>query len=298
MSNPVIKANSVLVLVTLIWGLTFPLIKLALAHVSPSTFTLFRFIFAALFFLPLLGFSLFNVNKSLLWVSLILAILNSGVYFSQAIGLQTITPSRSAFITGINVLLVPFLLPLFRLGRPTVVDIISTVCAFFGLYILTGASLKHLVIGDLWTLITAIFYALSIVVIQRLTPKVKNSYLLSFYQILFALPLLFGLTLADHTPSSWWHIHVIIALLFCSLCATVLSFYLQMQYQKQTTATQAALIYCLEPVFAAIFSHFISNDRISKQTLLGGCIILVSLVLPIIYRTLLKQRKLRHSKTI
>lgn len=283
MRSTVTKANLILVLVTLMWGMTFPLIKEALVFVSPSTFVFFRFLVAGLCFLPFLFRKLRNTNRTLVVAGAILAILNGGIYLFQTIGLETISGTRSAFITGANVLIVPFLLPLFRLGRPTRLDVMTTVIAFIGLFILTGATLSGFKPGDYWTLGCAFLYALAIVFVQWVTPRITSYTLLSFYQIVIAIPLLTLFT-SHHTYANIWHTPVIVAVLFCAIAATVLAFNWQMKYQQKTTAVQAALIYCLEPVFASFFVWLINGQAVTMHVWFGGGLMLLGIALPILYR--------------
>src|SRR5262249_13967145 len=72
----------------------------------------------------------------------------------------------------------------------------------------------------------------------------------------------------------------VIALIFCALLATGFAFFIQMKYQPQTTASQTALIFALEPFFASIFGYLLNGEPITAYTLLGGALIMSSLVLP------------------
>lgn len=275
-------ANIMLIFVTLLWGLTFPLIKLALVHISPSMFVLVRFILAALIFLPVLLWDLRHSTRTLLFAGLALGLMNSIIYLTQTIGLQTISPSRSAFITGMNVILVPFLLPLAGLGRPGKRDIGCALLSLMGLYILTAGGHHTFSTGDAWTLLCAIAYAVVIVFIQwlTLTCNVRHYRLLTFYQILFTIPAA-AIAATGNNISGLFQPHVVIALLFCASGATVLAFYLQLKYQQHTSANQAALIYCLEPVFATLTAFVMIGNAIPLQTWIGGAIMLSSLIISI-----------------
>jgi len=281
--KPLVKANIYLVLVTVMWGLTFPLIREAVSYIHASTFVFIRFGLAAICFLPFAYANFRKSSKALLIAGLALGVLNSGIYIFQTTGLETISASRSAFITGSNVLFVPFLLPLFQLGRPRKIDIISALICLLGLYILTGSNLHGISRGDLWTLASALCYAVSVVFVQWVSPRLKGYSLLTFYQILFAVPIA-AIISAGNGFSGIFHIKVLIAVLFCSIVATIIGLYLQMKYQQYTTATRAALIFSLEPVFASIFAYFINGDPITSHMLLGGGVVLLSIIIPVLAR--------------
>lgn len=275
------KAYFFLIVVTLFWGVTFPLIRDALPYVNASTFVFARFVLASLLFLPIILFRFRRPNKTLLAASLVLAVLNSAVFLFQTIGLETITAPRSAFITGSSVLIVPFLLPLLKLGRPRFLDILSALICLLGLYVLTGANIHGLSRGDFWTLACAACYAFAVIFVQWITPKLKSYSQITFYQILLGVPIM-GLAASGESFHGLLHYQVAGALIFCALFATVIAFYLQMKYQQHIPAPKAALIYTLEPVFASLFAYLINNDHITQQTLLGGAIILMSLLMPLL----------------
>ncbi len=277
--HPTTKANLYLVLVTVIWGLTFPLIRNAVAHIDPLTFVSVRFFIAALALVPLVWRSLNKTTGKLLFYCLILGLLNSGSYISQTIGLQTISSARAAFITGVSVIFVPFLMPLFRLGKPTRIEIICSVICLFGLYILTGANIAHITTGDKWVLLCAFCYALSVVFLKLITEQIKEYKLLTFYSILFTGPIafLFNGHISYHAllnPS------VIIGILFCSIVATSVALYLQTKYIAYTSANKAMLIFMLEPVFASIFGFMVNGEKITHNVFIGGMLIFISLILP------------------
>lgn len=274
-------ANLYILLVTIFFGLTFPLIKEAIAYVDPSSFVFVRFLLSALVLLPFILRSFSPWSHTVLAAGLALGLLNCGTYIFQTIGLQTIDASRSAFITSTCVVMVPLFLPLFGLGFPKKIDCIGALLSLLGVYIITGAHFSGLKSGDFWTLACAATYALSVVCIQWVTPKIKHYSLLTFYQIVFTVPVAF-IASSDNHFTGLLHPQVMIALLFCGVFATSLALYLVMKYQQHTTATQAALIYALEPVFASFFAYFINKEMIGLGTIMGGGLILISVILPIL----------------
>lgn len=284
-----VKAELWLLLVSVLWGLTFPLIHDALLHISASFFVTARFLIAGIVFCPFVFGQLKKTSKTILANALALGALNTIAYFCQTKGLETIQPSRSAFITGVSVILVPFLMPLFKLGKPKLNDVYCVLLCLAGLYILTGATLTGFSIGDSWTLIGALATASTICLIQRLSKKSSQVLLLVFYQIIFTIPvpILFTST-TDY--SHLFNLTALIAILFCAVFATNIVFYLQLRYQRDTSATRAAIIYALEPVFATFFSYFIVHEPITPHTLIGGTLIFCSIAITDIVK-LLKNKK-------
>lgn len=287
------QAELYLLLITLFWGMTFPLIHSCIQHITPIAFVFLRFSFATFLLLPFVLKSLKYTDAKILTVSIILGAINFGAYSLQTTGLKTISAEQSAFITGINIVLVPFLSLLFRSEKPKILDFIASLLCLLGLYILTGADLKNISIGQVYTLLCAILYALAIVIIQISTKVASRYNLLAFYQILFTAFFAYPLAVKEEFTGIT-HISVIIAILFCSIFATVIALYVQMRFQRETTANKAALIFCLEPIFASIFGWIINHQPIGFDIYIGGSIIIISLLLPDLCKKVRKNRPSPH----
>lgn len=266
-----------LTLVAAMWGLTFPLMHDVMPIVDSGLFVTVRLIFASVVMLPFVIFRFKHTNRFLIIGCIVLAALNTATYLFQTKGLLTIPASRSAFITGVSVVIVPFLMPLFRLGNPDKFAFISVAICLVGLYILTGADLRNLTIGDFWTLDCAISYGFFIVVMQIMSSRVKDYLLLCFFQVFFSVPLALPF-------ATTFHLNIILqpevigTLLFCAVFATTIAIYLQGRYQQYVSAAQTALIFALEPVFATIAAYFINNAAITYSTIIGGMLVLLSIV--------------------
>ncbi len=273
------KAIVVLIFVTAIWGMTFIIIQNAVTFINPIVFVFLRMVLASIGFLPLVYNRFRNTDRRTLLGGLILAALIAATYIFQTEGLQTIPASRSAFITGIGVVIVPILAPLFRQGSPKPIEFLAAVICVIGLYILTGAKISNFQIGDLWTFGCAFSYAFTIFALQIITKRSQDTILLSFYATLFGI-----IPVTILLPHFSWHVvlhwQVIIALVFCALLATTLVTYLMFAYQKYTSVTKAAIIYTLEPVFATLFAFMIGNQLLTRDLVLGGILIIISNLLP------------------
>lgn len=273
------KANLYLALATLMWGITFPITRNALTEVDPFVFVSVRFVIATLVLLPMAYTLFYKTTKPMLLGCLIIGMLNAAAYLCQTIGLETVSSARAAFITGASVILVPFLSPLFGLGKPSVLDIVCALIGFLGLYVLTGMNHFHLSSGDLWVFVGALSFSIEITYLQRLTQAIEHYKLLAFYQLLFTVPFV-ALLAEGHNFGFVFQPKALIGILFCAVFATSLAFYLQNKYQKFTSAPKAALIFALEPVFASIFGFLINRELLAKSTIYGGMLLLFSLALP------------------
>ena len=127
-----------LVLITMIWGATFIIIRSALEATGPFFFVGVRFAFAALalvlFSLPLLR----DFTWREVWAGMSIGLCIFGGYALQTCGLQTITASKSAFITAFYVPLVPLLQWLVMKRPPHVMAWVGIALAFPGVLLLSG----------------------------------------------------------------------------------------------------------------------------------------------------------------
>ncbi len=282
-----LRADLALVLVTLLWGVTFPLIRSALDDLDPYQFVGWRFLIATVAFLPLVIFhgpSRRGLGRALL-PGLVLGFLAWTSYMSQTIGLQTVPAGRAAFITGLSVILVPLLSPLFRAGRPRREELGAALIATFGLYLLTlseapegGGASNWLSVGDLWILGCASSYAIYIHVLQILLRRGYQENSLAFTQVLgigvFAVGILFGRSEVEIALTG----AVVIGLAVCALLATVGTFWLQTRYQGRSTPQRVALIFSLEPVFATAFAYVLLGETLSGRGALGAAVILAAVL--------------------
>lgn len=276
------RAEFAMVLVSLLWGITFPLIRAALEDIGPHQFVGWRFGLAVVAFLPLVTLhpEARAALRPALLPGLLLGLIAWTSYTSQTIGLQTVPAGRAAFITGLAVVLVPLLSPVFRAGRPTAIDVLAAGVATLGLFLLTdgaqpGAGIG---VGDVWLLGCALSYAVYIHVLQKVLRRRHQELSLAFTQIL-------GIFLAAMLPlmaTGGLHIEltlaVFAALAVCALLATVGTFWLQTRYQGRTTPQRVALIFTLEPVFATGFAWWLLGETLGARGALGGVLVLVAVV--------------------
>jgi drug/metabolite transporter (DMT)-like permease len=272
------SGDAVLFVLTAFWGLTFVMVKAALAHVDPVTFLVLRFSLGAAAVTLVAGRSL--KDRDTLRAGLLLGVFLFLAFITQTAGLVYTTPSRSAFLTGMNVLLVPFTtLALFRrVPRPT--SLLGVALAVVGLYVLTGGLSNEdgaTWRGDLLTLACAATYAVHITLTEYFAPRVKIAALVAtqLWTVaalsLCALP--FVTVRFEPSPALWGDIA------FCGLVMSAAAIFVQTWGQARTTAVRAALIYSLEPVFAAGYSVAAGEETLGRREWIGGALIIGAVVL-------------------
>ncbi|MCX6619427.1 MAG: DMT family transporter [Acidobacteria bacterium] len=270
------KADLALLGITLIWGATFVIVKRALADVSTLLFLALRFMLAgAALAMAARGL---RVSGRLVAASLQVGAALFAGYVLQTAGLRFTTPSKSAFITGFSVVLVPLFAAAALRRFVGWGPVAGVAAAMGGLYLLTlpaGASGVNR--GDLLTLGCAAAFALHILLIGRHSGRVPASGLAAG-QVLVAAALS-GASLpwgpVFLRPSST----LILAIVITALLATALAFLVQTWAQQYTTPTHTALIFTMEPVFALLTSWLVMGETFSGRAWGGAALILVGILI-------------------
>ncbi len=254
--KPNIAADIALLLLTAVWGTSFPLVKTALRECGAFTFITMRFIIgsAALFLFVR------KVDKATLKAAfapgMLLGFIVLAGFATQTLGLNYTTASRSGFLTGTLVVMVPFLAAPVLRSRLRVRHLLGALLAMGGIFFLTRPDLSEMNLGDLLTLGCALTFAVHVVVLQRVSRK-GFGLPLAFYQVVFVAAA--GLPLAGAVEGfqgvgslKVWGLAG-----FVAVTATALGFWLQAHFQPKTSPQAAAVIYTMEPVFAALFAHLL-----------------------------------------
>jgi drug/metabolite transporter (DMT)-like permease len=270
------KAEILLVVATFIWGSTFVIVKGALADASPFPFLAVRFILAGLLMFGVMARG--RVPRQALLPSLFLGILLFTGYALQTWGLVFTTPSKSAFITGFSVILVP-LISIFH-GYPLRgANATGAGLGLLGLYFLVLPSgIGAVNRGDLLTLFGAMAFAAHIVLVGNYTRR------FSFLHLAPGQILVVGIiaTLAVPVGPSWtlhWTGRLVFAIAATAIFATAFAFGAQMWAQQYTPPAHTALIFALEPVFAALTSRVVTKEHMGGKVLLGSALILAGMII-------------------
>jgi drug/metabolite transporter (DMT)-like permease len=281
-----LKAHTLLVLVTLVWGATFVVIKQALADISPLLFNAVRMGLAALLMAAIYRRELPRLTRGAVRAGVIVGIFLWLGYELQTTGLKLTTPSKSGFLTGVSVVLVPLILAVGwkrHINRWTVKGVLA---AFLGLYLLTvpatdGWGLSQFSSvnrGDLLTLGCALAFAFHIILLGRAT-QAHRFQQIAILQLAVCVALM-ALTapLAEAVYVTWTP-RVLWAIAITGILGTAAAFTLQAWAQQFTPPTHTALIFSLEPVFAWLTSYLVLGERLGGRAALGAGLILAGVLL-------------------
>ncbi len=303
------RARTLLIGTTVLWGLSFPLLRglelVQRAHVPEvsagalaSADVAIRFGLAALFLLPIYGHQLARINWREWSQAIGLAFFAAGGLYLQTLGLAWTDASVTAFLTQLYSLIVPLIVAVRDQRFPNARVIVACVLVLVGAAMLSPGLLKHFALGpgELAIIASTFFMASQIVWVERPLYVENRAGVVSL--IMFALLgavfaigyfLVGGTTQVAGqlfgTPSIW-----VLTLALVLLC-TVFNFLIMNAWQRCVSATEAGLIYCIEPVIATLLAGFLPgcisrfagvtyvNETLTWNLFVGGVLIIGATVL-------------------
>ncbi len=269
-------AELALILVTVIWGSTFVLVKSALANISTYLFLALRFTVAAI---ALFAIYRKSVRRKGAVAGLAAGTLLFVAYLFQTLALDLSTPSKTAFLTGLSIPMVPLLSSLVYQNRPRLFEVAGVLVASFGMALMTLPPGRFQVSrGDFLGFLCAVVFALHIVVVSHYTP-VAGFRTLAVMQVAAAALLGMGSALVAEPVRFQATAGVVSAVLITGLLATALAFTTMTWAQRYTTPTRSALIFSLEPVVAWVTSWLLTGETMSMRGRVGAGLILAGVLL-------------------
>ncbi|WP_225873944.1 DMT family transporter [Terrihabitans soli] len=271
------RQELVLVLITMIWGATFLTVQLAMQVSGPFFFVGVRFTFAGLLLMAVFAPLMRGLTRTELFGGIAIGASLFLGYFLQTYGLQTISSSKSAFITALYVPLVPLLQWLVLRRPPGLFSWIGIALAFTGLVLLAGPDAGPIAFeaGEIATVLCAVAVAGEIILISHFAGRV-DSRRVTAVQLLAAGLFSFALmpVAGEPVPEFSWFLAA--SALGLGLASAGIQFAMNWA-QKSVSPTRATLIYAGEPVWAGIVGR-IAGDRLPAPALFGAALILAGVI--------------------
>ena len=267
-----------MVITTMIWGITFVMVKEALNDAKPFMFATLRFGLSFILAIIFVNRGMSKINKKSMVAGLICGFCLYVGYSFQNFGLMQTTPSKSAFVTSVSVIMVPILLVLFRIKAVHNRIWIATFLAIVGLYILLDPAGKGLNIGDILTFGCALSFAAHVIFQDRYLSKGVDVGHLLLIQLMF-ITLFSGISVVSYEGFEMIvSQRLIIAILVTGILATFIALLIMVWAQTILGPNQTAILLSLEPVFAALFSTIFASEILGINGWVGGVIIVFAVL--------------------
>ena len=264
--------------VTAAWGASFVLMKPAIDRQPVPDFLATRFVIATIILILIRPNVLAKISPRVWWTGGIAGVVLAFGYVAQTIGLYFATAAITGFLTGLYVVLTPFLAWLMFRQRLNGKVVIAAALGLTGLGVISLNSFG-IGVGEVWIIVGALFFALHIVVLGRWAPGV-DAYELTVVQLLFVSVVTIILTFADGdgyvAPPD---VDVWIAVLVTAVFATALAFLLQTWAQAKIDSSRAAIILTAEVPWAAGLSVAVGQETLALRTIIGGAIMILAMLI-------------------
>ena len=273
-----VLADVLLLAVAVIWGVTFPIVKSALVNIEPLWYLAVRFAFAGVILVP---FFIRDIKAAgrVTWVrGAFIGLSLFAAYGFQTVGLSMTTASKTAFITGLYLLIVPVMNAVLTRSFPGTDVSLGAVFAVTGLALLSLEGRFAPARGDMLVLLCAFFFACDIILVERLATS-HSAGVLTIAQVFTVSVLSLAGSLAWERPSlavsgATWG-----AIILTGVLATSAAILVQNSVQRYTSATHAAMIFALEPVFAALSSYVWLGERLSFRNGTGALLMFAGMLI-------------------
>lgn len=290
-------AVTMLMVTAVVWGSGFVITDIGLDYMNAYQLMAGRFVLAALLLIIIFGRKLKNLNKGILLKGSILgAILYTG-FVLQTVGLEHTTASKNAFLTAVNVLIVPVIAYFVYKRKIDRYEIISAVLALAGIGFLSLQGSMTMNIGDVLTLLCAVAFAFDIFYTNKFVQK-EDAILLTIVQFIAAaiISVIFVLVRGD-IPTSM-EAEGVYSIVYLAIFSTIIAYLFQNIAFKYTTATKASIILSMESLFGMIFSVVFLHEILTGRMVVGAALILLAIIYSEVKPTFNKSKKLLKADSL
>ncbi|GKV54993.1 transporter [Sporosarcina sp. NCCP-2222] len=283
-----------LLLTAIIWGSGFVGSAMALESYTPYQILAGRFLIGVIIlgivFLPKLK----KISKSVLWKGAVLGVFLYIAFALQTVGLQYTTPSKNAFLTAVNVVIVPFIGLLIYKRKLDLFEVGGAVLAMLGVAVLSLQLSADINIGDFLSLCCAIGFAFHIFYTSQFVKK-EDAIHLTIVQMGTAAIIGFVVVLSRGETSFDMQPEALTSLLYLGIFSTTIAFLLQTVAQKFISETKAAIILSTESFWGMVFSVILLGEILTLRMGIGAILILAAIILSETKLAFLTKRKMKRT---
>lgn len=283
-SFPPNLARLMLLCCAALWGGSYLVSKMAMRTIAPQSLMALRMFGACIVMLILFRKSILpSLNRSIIVPALLTGVTYWGTLVPQNIGLQTIDPGRSAFLTAAYCVLTPFAAWLISKNKPRAINLVAGVICLAGVGFVAlkpGSGGLALSSGDWLTLLCAVVFSFNLTLLGVYS-RAHNPIAVTFVQFAVAGVLFFaGALLTEPAPTAaWLEPGVIASFLYLLFGATTAAQIMQNIGLAHVPADSASIIMCTESLFSVVFAAIFWGEIPGWNALIGFAMIFVAMIL-------------------
>ncbi|KOY84182.1 DMT family transporter [Lysinibacillus sp. FSL H8-0500] len=271
-------ADGMLLITAIVWGSGFVVTAIALEYLTAYQLMAARFTLATLILILLFGKRLRKASKSVIWKGAILGAILYTAFALQTVGLEYTTPSKNAFLTAVNVIIVPLIALAVYKRRIDGYEIIGAFMAIFGIGLLSLEGSLTMNIGDLLSLACAVGFAFDIFY-TNLFVKKEDPITLTIIQFMSASIIGIIIVMGQGGMPTSLEKEGMLSIVYLAIFSTVIAYLCQNIAYKYTSATKGAIILSTESFFGMVFSVIFLHEILTGRMMAGAVLILLAIII-------------------
>ncbi|MHA1595893.1 MAG: DMT family transporter [Candidatus Baldrarchaeia archaeon] len=282
------KGVAALIATTVLWGTSFPAIKVVVSSISEYTYVWTRSLIALILLLPYVIYTRKNqgISRQSIRGGLLAGIAYAIGLWLQGWGTRYTTASNSAFITGLNAVFVHIYTAVV-LRKYSIELSVSLLLAITGLYLLTAPA-GGFGIGDALVLLGAIAWAAQVIIVDRFSET--DPIVFTFFEMIPALAFFVPSMLVGGGMEGI-DMTILMLIFYLSIMCSDGAFILQVYGQRFVSPAATAIIFLFEPVAAAIFAYIFLFEKLTVTQIIGAAMIVTSMGISSLYGGSFKEKE-------
>ncbi|MED3804307.1 DMT family transporter [Lysinibacillus xylanilyticus] len=288
-------ADGMLLVTAIVWGSGFVITAIALEYLTAYQVMAGRFLLASIILTVLFGYKLKKASKSVIWKGILLGSILYIAFALQTVGLQYTTPSKNAFLTAVNVIIVPLIAFAVYKRRIDGYEIIGSIIAIVGIGFLSLQGSLTMNIGDALSLACAVAFAFDIFCTNLFVQK-EDAIALTIIQFITASFIGVLAVVGQGDIPTTIEKEAIYSIIYLAIFSTTLAYLFQNIANQYTSATKAAIILSTESFFGMVLSVIFLHEVLTSRMVVGAILILLAILIAEVKPAHPKKRMLKSSQ--
>ncbi|MFJ7982135.1 DMT family transporter [Lysinibacillus xylanilyticus] len=288
-------AEGMLLVTAIVWGSGFVITAIALEYLTAYQVMAGRFLLASIILTVLFGYKLKKASKSVIWKGILLGSILYIAFALQTVGLQYTTPSKNAFLTAVNVIIVPLIAFAVYKRRIDGYEIIGSIIAIVGIGFLSLQGSLTMNIGDALSLACAVAFAFDIFCTNLFVQK-EDAIALTIIQFITASFIGVLVVVGQGDIPTTIEKEAIYSIIYLAIFSTTLAYLFQNIANQYTSATKAAIILSTESFFGMVLSVIFLHEVLTSRMVVGAILILLAILIAEVKPAHPKKRMMKSSQ--
>lgn len=286
--------DGMLLITAIVWGSGFVVTAIALEYLTAYQVMAGRFILAAIILSLLFGKKFKTFTKSIVWKGVILGTILYIGFALQTVGLEYTTPSKNAFLTAVNVVIVPLIAYLVYKRKVDRFETVGSIITLIGIACLSLQGSMTINIGDALSLACAVAFAFDIFYTNHFVKK-EDALSLTIVQFITASLIAVVVVFIQGDIPTTFEKGALYSIIYLAVFSTTIAYVFQNMAFQYTTATKGAIILSLESFFGMLLSVLFLHEVLTGRMIVGAALIMIAIFITELKPSLHRKRIVRNT---